>query len=255
MKIKLISWNVNGLRAVAQKGFLEFLDHYQPDILCLQEIKALKEQLPDNIAHIPGYQSIFHSADKKGYSGTAIYSKQQIQTKEFGIKHEQHEGEGRVITAEYENFYLVNVYTPNSKSDLARLRYRQQWDADFLNYCKELELKKPVIICGDLNVAHTEIDLKNPKQNTRSAGFTIEERTGIQNLLDAGFIDTFRVFNTQPDNYSWWSYRSAARQRNVGWRIDYFCCSKSLKPKLISADILSQVYGSDHCPVLLEIEI
>lgn len=253
--LKLISWNVNGLRAVAKKGFFEFISKEKPDILCLQEIKCHKEQLDLQLTNIPGYKVIFHSADKKGYSGTAIYSKIDVLNYEYGIKHEDHEGEGRVITAEFQDFYLVNVYTPNSKSDLSRLRYRQTWDEEFKNYCQELKQIKPIIICGDLNVAHKEIDLKNPKQNTRSAGFTIEERKGIEKLLKIGLIDSFRKFNQDGENYTWWSYRATSRARNVGWRIDYFLVDKLLDNKLSSAKILKDTMGSDHCPVEINLSL
>jgi exodeoxyribonuclease-3 len=250
---KLISWNVNGLRAVNNKGFLDFVGIVNPDVLCLQEIKANQDQLPDELNPMEGYFAYFNSADKKGYSGTAIYSKIKPISVSYDLGYDEHDSEGRVITAEFEQFYLVNVYTPNAKSDLSRLVYREEWDSDFLSHLKELEKTKPVIVCGDLNVAHKEIDLARPKSNVGSAGFTEEERRGFSNIIDAGFIDTFRHFNQDPDHYSWWSYRGGARQRNVGWRIDYFCASKSIKDHLEHAFILPEVLGSDHCPVGLHV--
>jgi exodeoxyribonuclease-3 len=222
-------------------------------VLCLQEIKAMQEQLPDEINPIDGYHAYFYSAEKKGYSGTAIYSKDEPISVSYGIGIEEHDNEGRVLTAEYEDFFLVNVYTPNVKPDLSRLPYREVWDAEFLEYLKHLEETKPVVVCGDLNVAHKEIDLARPKQNVGNAGFTDEERQGFTNIIEAGFIDTFRMFNENPEHYSWWSYRGGARDRNVGWRIDYFCASEALRENISDAFILPEVKGSDHCPVGLHL--
>lgn len=250
---KLISWNVNGLRAVHGKGFLDFVDLHKPDILCLQEIKATAEQLPTEINPIAGYFAFYNSAEKKGYSGTAIYTKIKPISVVDGIGIHDHDKEGRVQTAEFENFYLVNCYTPNVKPTLARLEYRIGWDKDFLNYLKNLEKSKPVILCGDLNVAHTEIDLARPDSNRGNAGFTDEEREGISNLLNSGFLDSFRVFYEEGGHYTWWSYRGGARFRNVGWRIDYVCVSESLKGNLKDGFILHDVIGSDHCPVGIDL--
>lgn len=256
--LKLISWNVNGLRAVHNKGFMNFLHDYNPDILCLQEIKSLKEQLPEELQNLEGYTCIFNPAEKKGYSGTAIYTKLKPLSFDFGIKHYDHDNEGRVITAIYEEFVLVNVYTPNSKRMLERLGERQIWDKDFTKFLKDLqtEHKKPVICCGDLNVAHQEIDLARPSQNTKNAGFTQEERKGIQNHINNGFLDTFRYLHpNEPDKYTWWSYQAQSRERNVGWRIDYFLLSKENIDILKSADIHPEVHGSDHCPVSIQIQV
>jgi len=254
MQLKLLSWNVNGIRACHQKGFLQSIQNIGPDIFGLQEIKAMQDQIPAEIDNMPGYEKIYHPADRKGYSGTAIFSKLPILEYSVGINNPAHEGEGRVITARFENFYLVNVYTPNSKSDLARLDNRQEWDQAFFDYITELEKTLPVLVCGDLNVAHKEIDLANPATNHFSAGFTDEEREGFQKYMDHGFIDTFREFNQSPHRYSWWSYRTQSRARNVGWRIDYFLASQSLKANLVSAEIHDQIHGSDHCPVSLDIK-
>ena len=248
--MKFISWNVNGIRAVLKKGFLEFLDEHNPDIICLQETKAHKEQVDINLDNYPF--NYWNSAVKKGYSGTAIFSKKEPINAVYDIGIESHDQEGRVITAEFENYYLVTVYTPNSKRELLRLDYRQEWDADFLKFVKELEQKKPVIFCGDLNVAHKENDLKNPKTNHRNPGFTDEERSSFDNIVSAGFIDTFREFNTEGGHYTWWSYMFQARQKDIGWRIDYFCISKALKSQLKDSYILKNVLGSDHAPVVLE---
>lgn len=249
--MKLISWNVNGLRAVLKRNFLEFLNDEQPDVLCLQETKCR----PDDVEQLwpAHYTTYWNCAEKKGYSGTAIFTKARplMVTNHMGI--EDHDREGRVITAEYTGFYLVNVYTPNSKRELERLPYRQQWDVEFLKFLKKLERKKPVIFCGDLNVAHTEIDLANPKANVRNHGFTIEERNGFTALVSAGFVDTFREFEKAGGHYSWWSPMSGARSRNVGWRIDYFLISPALRPRLKQAKILPHVMGSDHCPVMIEL--
>jgi exodeoxyribonuclease-3 len=249
--MKIISWNVNGIRAVIKKGFYDFVEDNNPDILCLQEIKANKEQVELKLDNYP-YQ-YWNSAEKKGYSGTAIFSKIKPLSIENDIGIVKHDQEGRVITIELKKYYLVTVYTPNSKRELLRLEYRQkEWDVDFLKYIKEIEKNKPVIFCGDLNVAHKEIDLKNPKTNHRNAGFTDEERIGFDNFINAGFIDTFREFEKGGGHYTWWSYMFQARLRNIGWRIDYFCISKILHPLLKSSFILKNVLGSDHAPVVLE---
>lgn len=247
--MKLISWNVNGVRACYDKCLPDFLSKHKPDIFCMQETKAWAEQVEDR--NWPkAWQRHWYGAEKKGYSGTAVFTKTAPQSISFGIGRKEHDNEGRVISAEYEDFWLVNVYTPNVKNDLSRLEYRhKEWDPLFLKHCKKLERKKPVIICGDLNVAHKEIDLARPKQNAGNAGFTDEEREGMDNIVGAGFIDSFREFNSEGGNYSWWSMRAAARSRNVGWRIDYFCVSKKLRPRLKDAFILPEVHGSDHCPV------
>ncbi len=250
--MKIISWNVNGIRAVIKKGFYDFVDEYQPDILCIQETKAHKEQVDLDLSNYP-YQ-YWNSAVKKGYSSTAIFSKVKPLNiiNDMGI--EEHDQEGRVITMELDKYYLVTVYTPNSKRELLRLPYRQKWDVDFLKYMKKLEKDKPVIFCGDLNVAHEEIDLKNPKTNHFNPGFTDEERRGFSNIVEAGFIDTFRELNKDGGHYTWWSYMFQARKRDIGWRIDYFCISKILKSKLLDAYILKDVIGSDHAPVVMEIK-
>ena len=250
--VKLISWNVNGLRAVLKKNFLEFLDAEKPDVLCLQETKCTPDQVEQLWA--ASYTTFWNCAQKKGYSGTAIFTKERPLkvTPHLGIH--EHDNEGRVLTAEYSEFFLVNVYTPNSKRELERLPYRQIWDKDFLAYLKKLETKKPVIFCGDLNVAHTEIDLANPKANVRNHGFTIEERNGFSAFVSAGFVDTFREFEKGGGHYSWWSPMSGARARNVGWRIDYFLLSQSLRPRLKKSFILPKVLGSDHCPVGIELK-
>lgn len=249
--MKLISWNVNGLRAVLKKNFLEFLATEKPDILCLQEIKCH----PDDIEQLwpAQYTAYWNCAQKKGYSGTAIFTKRRPikVTPHIGIK--EHDLEGRVLAAEYEDFFLVNVYVPNSKRELTRLAYRQEWDRDFLYYLKKLEQKKPVIFCGDMNVAHTELDLARPKENVKHHGFTPEERAGFSAFIKAGFIDTFREFETGGGHYSWWSQMTGARARNIGWRLDYFLVSATLRPRLKSAFIRSQIPGSDHCPVGIEI--
>ncbi|MDY3250851.1 MAG: exodeoxyribonuclease III [Candidatus Choladocola sp.] len=251
--MKLISWNVNGLRACMQKGFLDFFHEIDADIFCIQESKLQEGQIS---LETEGYYQYWNYAKKKGYSGTAIFTKKEPLSASFGIGMEEHDQEGRVITLEYEKFYFVTVYTPNSQNELARLPYRMQWEDDFLAYLKKLEEKKPVIFCGDLNVAHREIDLKNPKTNRKNAGFTDEEREKFTQLLEHGFVDTYRYFYPDQEGiYSWWSYRFRAREKNAGWRIDYFCVSESLKDNLRGASIHTDVYGSDHCPVELEIDI
>ena len=250
--MKLISWNVNGLRAVVGKGFVDIFNALDADVFCLQETKLQAGQIE---LDLPGYEQYWNYAERKGYSGTAVFTKKEPISVEYGIKIEEHDKEGRVITLEYEEFYFVTVYTPNSQNELARLPYRMKWEEDFLAYLKKLEEKKPVIFCGDLNVAHQEIDLKNPKTNRKNAGFTDEEREKFTHLLDAGFIDTFRYFYPDATGiYSWWSYRFSARAKNAGWRIDYFCVSECLKGRLKDAKILTDVLGSDHCPVELDIE-
>ena len=247
--MKFISWNVNGLRAVFWKGFPEIIQGLDADFVCLQETKMQAGQLE---ADLPSYHTYWNYAEKKGYSGTAIYTRHEPLSVSYGIGIDHHDTEGRVITLEYTDFYLVTVYVPNSQDDLRRLGYRMTWEDDFRAYLVELDKKKPVIVCGDLNVAHQEIDLKNPKSNKRNAGFTDEERGKFQELLDAGFIDTFRYFHPdQCDIYSWWSYRFKARERNSGWRIDYFVTSQRLAPQLASAKIHTEIFGSDHCPVEL----
>ena len=263
--MKLISWNVNGIRAVHKKGlFIPFIEKYQPDILCLQETKAEQHQSP---VDLPDYEEYWNSAVKKGYSGTAIFTKEkplsvvlglpETIAKKFGLIADTYgdpQAEGRVITAEFENFYVVTVYTPNAKDDLGRIPLRhKQWDPAFLAYCKSLEKKKPVIFCGDLNVAHTADDLARPEANEGLKGFTKEEREGIQKIIDGGFVDTFRIFTKGSEHYTWWSHFANARARNVGWRIDYIFVSSKLSKKIKSAQILPEVFGSDHCPVLVEI--
>ena len=250
--MKFISWNVNGLRAVFGKGFPDIIKELDADFVCLQETKMQAGQLD---AELPTYTSYWNYAEKKGYSGTAIYTRHEPLSVAYGIDIPEHDTEGRVITLEYPDFYLVTVYVPNSQDDLRRLGYRVTWEDAFRAYLGELDKKKPVIVCGDLNVAHKEIDLKNPKSNRKNAGFTDEERGKFQELLDAGFVDTFRHFYPdQRDIYSWWSYRFKARERNSGWRIDYFVTSERLVPRLTSAKILTEIYGSDHCPVELVID-
>lgn len=250
--MKFISWNVNGLRACVQKGFTDFFKEVDADIFCIQETKLQEGQID---LETPGYHQYWNYAVKKGYSGTAVFTKEEPLSVSCGIGMEEHDQEGRVITLEYPEFYFVNVYTPNSQNELARLSYRMQWESDFLAYLKRLEEKKPVIFCGDLNVAHREIDLKNPKTNRKNAGFTDEERQKFTELLEAGFIDTFRYFYPDREGiYSWWSYRFKAREKNAGWRIDYFCVSRCLEDRLEDAKILTDVMGSDHCPVELDLK-
>jgi exodeoxyribonuclease-3 len=257
--IKLISWNVNGIRAAIKKGFLDFVEEHDPDILCIQETKAQKGQAEIDL---PQYEEYWNSAEKKGYSGTLIFTKEKPHSVRFDLDGNEKldavvngNSEGRVITAEYDDFFLVNVYTPNSKRALERLDERQVWDEEFAKYLKALEKQKPVVVCGDLNVAHKEIDLARPKDNTKNAGFTPEEKKGFQRLIDKGFVDTFRMFNQEPDNYTWWSYFAKSRERNIGWRIDYFLVSESIRTRVKDAFILPDVMGSDHCPVGIELEI
>ena len=251
--MKLVSWNVNGLRAVLGKGFLDYVAQESPDILCLQETKLQPEQA---VFDLPGYHRFFNSADKKGYSGTAILTRTEPLSVTYDFGGDEHRHEGRIITAEFPQFYLVCCYTPNSQDGLKRLDYRMRWEDDLRDYLRELDQTKPVVYCGDLNVAHREIDLKNPKTNRQNPGFSDEEREKMTRLLEAGFVDTFRYINGDvTDRYSWWSYRFHAREKNVGWRIDYFIVSQRLADKVKAADIRSEVYGSDHCPVLLELEV
>lgn len=249
--MKLISWNVNGLRACMNKGFKEFFDSEDADFFCLQEIKLSEGQIefaPD------GYHAYWNYAEKKGYSGTAIFAKEEPISVSYGLGIDEHDHEGRVITLEYPDFYMITVYTPNSQNELARLDYRMKWEDDFRSYLTELKTKKSVIVCGDMNVAHKEIDLKNPKTNRNNAGFTDEERAKMTELLDSGFIDTFRYFYPDQEQiYSWWSYRFKAREKNAGWRIDYFLVSEDMKDRLKGAAIHTEIMGSDHCPVELDI--
>ncbi|MDE6016666.1 MAG: exodeoxyribonuclease III [Acetatifactor sp.] len=249
--MKLISWNVNGIRACLQKGFMDFFEEADADIFCLQETKL---QAGQHDLELPGYHQFWNYAEKKGYSGTALFTKREPLNVTYGIGVEVHDHEGRVITAEYEDFYMVTVYTPNSQRELTRLDYRMEWEAAFLSYVKDLSEKKGVIFCGDLNVAHKEIDLKNPKTNHKNAGFTDEERACFTKVLENGFIDTFRHFYPDvTDAYSWWSYMANARAKNVGWRIDYFVASENMRDRLVDAKIHPQIMGSDHCPVELDI--
>ena len=251
--MKLISWNVNGIRACVEKGFENFFREIDADIFCIQETKCQKDQIE---LEFKGYKSYWNSAEKKGYSGTAIFTKKQPINVKYGIGIEEHDKEGRVITLEFEKFYMVTIYTPNSKRELERLDYRQIWEDEIRKYLVKLNKTKPVIMCGDLNVAHKEIDLKNPKTNHRNAGFTDEERNKMTELLDEGFTDTFRYLYPEKENaYSWWSYMRQARKKNVGWRIDYFIVSNDIKEKIQEAKIHNNIMGSDHCPVELDIDI
>ncbi len=247
--MKLISWNVNGIRACVQKGFLDFFKEIDADVFCIQESKLQEGQID---LQLEGYHQYWNYAEKKGYSGTAIFTKQEPISVSYGINIEEHDKEGRVITLEFEDFYMITCYTPNSQQELARLEYRMKWEDDFRIYIIELDRVKPVILCGDLNVAHKEIDLKNPKSNTKNAGFTPEEREKFTKFLESGFIDTFRYFYPDKEGaYSWWSYRFNARKNNAGWRIDYFTVSKKLADRLENAHIHTEIMGSDHCPVEL----
>lgn len=250
--MKFISWNVNGLRAIVGKDFMESFNKLDADVFCLQETKLQAGQID---LDLPGYKQYWNYAEKKGYSGTAVFTKKEPLSVSYGIGVEQHDHEGRVITLEFEDFYFITVYVPNSQNELQRLDYRQEWEADFLAYILKLEEKKHVIYCGDLNVAHQEIDLKNPSTNHHNAGFTDEERSCFSTVLESGYIDTFRYFYPdRKDIYSWWSYRFHAREKNTGWRIDYFVASEKLKDRLKSADIHCDIFGSDHCPIELVIE-
>ena len=255
--MKLISWNVNGLRAAMNKGFNEFFKEIDADIFCIQETKMQKDQITDNIRELfKDRYEYWNSAIKKGYSGTAVFSKIKPEKVTYGINIEEHDQEGRVITLEYKNFYLVNCYTPNSQRELTRLEYRMKWEDNFREYLKQLNNNKPVILCGDLNVAHNEIDLKNPTTNRHNAGFTDEERNQMTKLLNIGFVDSFRyLYPDKKDCYSWWSYMFHAREKNAGWRIDYFIVSEHIKEKIIDSKIHSEILGSDHCPVELDIEL
>lgn len=251
--MKLISWNVNGLRACVQKGFLDYFKEADADIFCVQETKLQEGQIQ---LDLEGYEQYWNYAEKRGYSGTAVFTKEKPLNVSYGIGIDVHDHEGRVITLEYEKFYFVTVYTPNSQNELARLDYRMSWEDDFLDYIKSLEQKKPVIYAGDLNVAHQEIDLKNPKTNRKNAGFTDEERAKFSRVLENGMIDTYRYFYPEQTGvYSWWSYRFKAREKNAGWRIDYFVVSKNLENCLVDAKIHTEIFGSDHCPVELDIDI
>ena len=251
--MKLVSWNVNGIRAVLTKGFEDFFKNVNADIFCIQETKCQEGQVE---LEFEGYQSFWNSAEKKGYSGTAIFTKIKPLSVKYGIGIEEHDKEGRVITLEFENFFMVNCYTPNAKRELERLDYRMVWEDEFRKYLLKLNESKPVVMCGDLNVAHEEIDLKNPKTNRRNAGFTDEERGKMTELLNAGFTDTFRyLYPDKPDMYTWWSYMFKAREKNAGWRIDYFIVSKSIENKIKESYIYSEIMGSDHCPVGLDLDI
>lgn len=250
--MQLVSWNVNGIRACLGKGFGDFFAEINADIFCLQETKAREEQV--DMAWMKGYKAYWNSADKPGYSGTAVFTKKAPLDVQFGIGIEAHDKEGRAITLKFKDYYLVTVYTPNSQNELKRLPYRKRWDRDFLAYLKTLEQELPVIFCGDLNVAHEEIDLARPDANHNSPGFSDDERSGFSKLIEAGFIDTFREFEKGGEHYSWWSYRAGARARNVGWRLDYWCISDSLRPRLNESRILCDVMGSDHCPVIMDLD-
>lgn len=250
--MKFVSWNVNGIRACVGKGFMDFFNECDADIFALNETKLQAGQIE---LDMPNYHQYWNYAEKKGYSGVAVFTKKEPLSVSYGIGIDEHDKEGRVITLEFEDFYFVACYTPNSQSELARLEYRMNWEDCFRNYLKELDKEKPVILCGDLNVAHNEIDLKNPKTNRKNAGFTDEERAKMSKLLESGFIDSFRYFYpNKTDIYSWWSYRFKAREKNAGWRIDYFICSERLKDRLVDAKIHTEVFGSDHCPVELDIK-
>lgn len=249
---KIISFNVNGIKSAVSKGLVNFIIQSNPDIVCLQETKSPKDR---PILDLKGYEQFWYDAEKPGYSGTAVFTKLKPLKISYGIGIEEHDHEGRVISAEFPEFFLVNVYVPNSKRELERLDYRvKEWDVDFLKYLKKLEKKKPVIFCGDLNVAHTESDLTNPKSNVKNHGFTPEERAGFENILKAGFVDTFRIFTKEGGHYTWWSPMNNCRKRNIGWRIDYFCVSSGFVPRVKSSKILKDVPGSDHCPVELIIK-
>lgn len=252
IRLKLVSWNVNGLRACMKKGFMDYFNEVNPDMICLQEIKLQEGQIE---LELEGYYQYWNYAEKKGYSGTAIFTKIEPVSVKYGMDIEEHDNEGRMITLEFDDFYLINVYTPNSQRGLARLDYRMEWEDDFRKYIKDLDEKKPVILCGDLNVAHNEIDLKNPSSNRKNAGFTDEERGKMTELLGSGFIDSFRHFYPdREDAYTWWSYITKARDRNAGWRIDYFIVSEKMKENMESVDIHKDIMGSDHCPVELTIK-
>ena len=249
--MRLVSWNVNGLRSCLSKGFLDFVAADQADVYCLQEVRALPEQVE---LELPGYTMYWNPALKRGYAGTAIISRHTPSDVFPGLGQAEHDTEGRVLTAEFDDYFVVTVYTPNAQRELARLDYREkEWDKDFLKFVRRLEKKKPVVFCGDLNVSHREIDLANPKSNRGNAGFTDEERRGFDNILKGGFVDTFREFETGGGHYTWWSNRKGVRERNIGWRLDYFLISGALRPRLVSAGILADVFGSDHCPISVEL--
>ena len=253
--MKLVSWNVNGIRAVKKKGFLDTFKAIDADIFCLQETRVTGEQLDEDLKTIPGYHAHWVAAEKKGYSGVGVYSKMEALSVTAGIGTEEFDNEGRTITLEYPGFYLVNAYFPNSQHELKRMDFKLGFDAAFLKHCEKLRKKKPVIFCGDLNVAHEEIDLANPKRNTMNPGFYIDERNWFSEMLEKGYLDTFRMFEKEGGHYSWWSYRFSARTKNIGWRIDYFLVSSELEKKVKNAAILKDVMGSDHCPVTLEIDL
>ncbi len=255
MPILLVSWNVNGIRACLRNGFLEFLEKYKPDILALQEIKAKEDDIPMEVRYYEGYYKYFNPAKKKGYAGTALFTKIKPIKVEFGIGDEKFDSEGRVITAEYDKFYLVNAYFPNAQHGLARLDFKIEFDEKIHRYLNELRSKKPVVLCGDFNVAHKEIDLANPKQNEKNAGFTPEERAWMDKFLGDGYVDTFRMFTKEGGHYTWWTYRFNARARNIGWRVDYFVVSEDLKDKVKKSWIMSDVYGSDHAPIAMLLEV
>lgn len=258
MSLQMYSWNVNGIRAASKKGLIEFFRDTEMDILCLQETKVNEDTLPKEWKEesLDGYHCYWNFAEKKGYSGTGIITKRKPIQCLLGINKEEHDREGRVITLEFDDFFLMTVYTPNSARGLTRLDYREQWDVDFMNYCVELDAQKPLILCGDLNVAHKEIDLANPKSNyNKTAGFTQKEIDGLDALLEKGFTDSFRKVNQEGGNYSWWSYVTKARDKNIGWRLDYFLVSNKIQGKIVDASISSDIYGSDHCPVGIKIEL
>ncbi len=249
--LKFVSWNVNGIRAIEKKGFISTLPEFDADVICLQETKAQPDQLSEELKNIPGYKSYWHSADRKGYSGVAFYSRIDPVAVHYGLGDPEFDSEGRVLTLEFQSFYLINIYFPNSGDQLVRLDFKLRFNEKLALFAKEMEAKKAVILCGDFNVAHKEIDLKNPKTNIKNAGFTPEERAWMDSFVEAGYVDTFRMFNQEPDQYTWWSYRFSARAKNIGWRIDYFCISEGAKTKVKNAAILKEVLGSDHCPVEL----
>ncbi len=255
MELLLMSWNVNGIRAAVRNGFLKFLEKYNPDILALQEIKAREDDIPLEVRYYEGYHKFFNPARRKGYAGTALFTKIEPESVSFGIGDEKFDSEGRVITAEYERFYLVNAYFPNSQHGLTRLDFKIEFDRKIHAYLNELRRSKPVVLCGDFNVAHKEIDLANPKQNEKNAGFTPEERAWMDEFLNDGYVDTFRMFTKEGGHYTWWTYRFNARARNIGWRVDYFVVSKDLVPHVKKSWIMSDVYGSDHAPIAMILEI
>jgi len=255
MEILLVSWNVNGIRACVRNGFLDFLEKYKPDILALQEIKATENDVPMEVRYYEGYHKYWNPAKRKGYAGTALFTKIEPLNVSFGIGDEKFDSEGRVITAEYEKFFLVNAYFPNAQHGLTRLDFKIEFDEKIHAYLNELRKKKPVILCGDFNVAHKEIDLANPKQNEKNAGFTPEERAWMDRFLEDGYVDTFRMFTKEGGHYTWWTYRFKARERNIGWRVDYFVVSEDLKDRVKKSWIMSEVYGSDHAPVAMILEI